>query len=93
MMGDLDTRVDNCAKQIDVLKAKRLSQADKIEGELLNRYTRIKGSQGGRKAALVQLNEDKCGFCHLKLTVQEINQAKTHVVMTSCSNCGSLIYR
>ena len=93
MMGDLDTRVANCKKQVGLLEEKRKEQAAKIDAELLNRYTRIKSSHGGRKAALVELNGDKCGYCHLKLTAQEINQASKRVAMTTCANCGSLIYK
>lgn len=93
MMGDLDVRVENCKKQVGVFNEKREVQAAKIDKELLNRYTRIKASNGGRKAALLELNGDKCGFCHLKLTAQEINQAQKRVPLTSCANCGSLIYK
>ncbi|MCH2207489.1 MAG: hypothetical protein MK132_16655 [Lentisphaerales bacterium] len=93
MMGDLDTRVSNCEKQVGILEEKRKEQAEKIDPELLTKYTRLKSSHGGRKVALVELNGDKCGYCHLKLTAQEINLASKRVVMTTCANCGSLIYK
>ncbi|MCM8538400.1 MAG: hypothetical protein NE334_20825 [Lentisphaeraceae bacterium] len=93
MMGDLDVRVENCKKQVGIFAEKREEQATKIDSEILNRYTRIKASNGGRKAALLELNGDKCGFCHLKLTAQEINQAQKRVALTACANCGSLIYK
>lgn len=93
MMGDLDTRVANCEKQVAILEEKRQVQAAKIDSELLSKYTRIKSSQGGRKLALVELNGDKCGFCHLKLTAQEINMASKRIIMTTCANCGALVYK
>jgi uncharacterized protein len=92
MMSDLDVRVENCRKQLVVLEPEREEQAKKINSELLSRYTRIKQSHGGRKIALVELSGDKCGYCHLKLTAQEILQAKKLVALTTCGNCGSLIY-
>ena len=92
MMSDLDVRVTNCEKQIDILNESRTSLAEAVDEEVLTRYTRLKSSHGGRKSALVEVNGDKCGYCHLKLTVQEILQAKKKVALNSCSNCGSLLY-
>jgi hypothetical protein len=92
MIGDLDTRVQNCQKQIGILGEKREEQAKFVDEEILMRYSRIKQSHGGRKFALVEINGDKCGFCHLTLTKQEMLQAKKRVALNACSNCGSLLY-
>ena len=92
MMSDLDVRVENCKKQVDILQVKRDEQAVHVDSEILSRYSRIKQSHGGRTLALVEVNGDKCGHCHLKLTTQEILSASKHVPMTSCGNCGSLLY-
>lgn len=92
MMSDLDVRVDNCKKQITVLQVKRDEQATLVDSEILNRYSRIKQSHGGRKVALVEVSGGKCGYCHLQLTTQEILSAGKHVPMTECGNCGSLLY-
>lgn len=92
MISDLDVRVENCKKQVDVYEAKRKEQAELVSPDILSRYTRIKSSHGGRKVALVEVNGDKCGYCHLKLTTQEILSASKHVALTSCGNCNSLLY-
>jgi uncharacterized protein len=92
MMSDLDVRVENCKKQITILEEKRTEQAEVVDEEIFSKYTRLKRSHGGRKVALVEINGDKCGYCHLKLTTQEILQAKKSVALNSCSNCGSLLY-
>ena len=92
MMSDLDVRVENCKKQVDVLEAQRAEKAQSVDSELLEKYMRIKNSHGGRKTPLVEVNGDKCGYCHLKLTAQEILSAKKLTPMTTCGNCGSLLY-
>jgi predicted nucleic acid-binding Zn-ribbon protein len=92
MMGDLDTRVGNYKKQIAVYEEKRLEQAAEVDEELLKKYSRIRTSHGKKRDALVEINGDKCGYCHLTLTTQEINQAKKRSPMTTCGNCGTLIY-
>ena len=92
MMTDLDVRVENCKKQVGILEEKRKEQAQLVDPEILSKYTRIKQSKGGRKVALVEVSNDKCGYCHLQLTVQEILSASKHVPMTTCGNCGSLLY-
>ena len=92
MMSDLDVRVKNCQEQIGILEEKRKAQSEAVDSELLYKYTRIKNSHGGRKTPLVEVNGDQCGYCHLKLTTQEILSAKKLTPMTTCGNCGSLLY-
>lgn len=92
MMSDLDVRVENCKKQVGVLSEKRDELAKLVDDEILSKYNRIKQSHGGRKVALVEVNGDQCGYCHLKLTTQEILSASKRVPMTTCGNCGSLLY-
>jgi len=92
MMTDLDVRVENCKKQVDILQVKRDEQSTLVDGEILSKYARIKQSHGGRKVALVEVSGGKCGYCHLQLTTQEILSASKHVPMTTCGNCGSLLY-
>ena len=70
----------------------REEQAENVDSELLFKYDRIRKSHGGGRAPLVEINGDQCGHCHLKLTTQEILSAKKQVAMTSCGNCGSLLY-
>jgi len=90
MMTDLDVRVKNCQAQMSTLEEKRSKEASLIDDEILSRYERIRVK---KSTAIVELNEDKCGNCHLKLTTQEVKLAKNRVAHTSCGNCGVLIYR
>ncbi len=91
-ISDLDVRVENCKKQIEVLSVKKIEQEKLVNPDLFEKYSRIKQSHGGKRVALVEINNDKCGSCHLKLTTQEILLAKKRAPLTTCSNCGSLIY-
>ncbi len=91
-IADLNLRVENCKKQIEVLTAKKIEQEKLVNADLLEKYQRIKHGHGGKRVALVEINGDKCGSCHLKLTTQEILQAKKRAPFTTCGNCGSLIY-
>jgi len=88
---DLDTRLTNCNKQTEMLQEKRQSFADKIDRTLLNKYTRIRNSGNGRQNVLVGVHDGNCGYCHLKLTSQEIVDAKKRNIVL-CGNCGALIY-
>ena len=83
MVSDLDVRIENCKKQIAIYEVKKIEQTELVDEDILSRYTRVKASQGGRTVALVEVNGDKCGYCHLKLTTQEILSASKHVPLTS----------
>ena len=87
---DLDTRAKNCQQALDVEVKKRQDILPSIEEELLDLYERMLIK---RPKVFVAINDNQCGHCHLKLTQQEVINAKKHVPMTQCGNCGTLIYR
>ena len=65
-----------------------------VDEDIYNKYKKIRNSRGGRKGAiLVELSDDKCGGCFLKLIAQQLIDAKKRIPKTSCNNCGLLIYK
>lgn len=60
-----------------------------IEPGALSIYSRILSR--GNSSPLVQINQNMCGNCHLKLTPQTVNTARKEV-MTLCDNCSHLLY-
>lgn len=87
---DLETRIAACNKQIAVLQQERPSKAELCDPEFLALYERLRKK---KPLALAETNDEQCGACHLRLTEQEIINAKKRVMLSQCSNCSVLIYR
>lgn len=76
--------------QSEVEKAldNRKSLIEKLDEKVLPVYSRLIKKDG---EPLVRIRNSTCGFCHLKLTPQTINDAKKEQI-TCCDTCGHLIY-
>ena len=76
-------------------KTRRAAFAEKVGGELMEKYEFIRAQRKG--LAIVRVMEDKtghisCGGCNLGLTAQKIVDIKTHDVLVFCDNCQRMIY-
>lgn len=87
-LGELDALERNLKEQIAKSEAERAALAKPIDPFALSVYERLLKGNG---VPFVQLHNDKCGNCHLRLTPQTITDAKKGVV-TVCENCGHLLY-
>lgn len=71
------------------LLAKRPELRSMVDAEILPRYEQILQKNAGQP--LVAAEGDKCGNCHLRLTPQTLNQARSGAICF-CDNCMHLIY-
>ena len=79
-----------CEAEIKKLVETRPALLNGISPDLLSRYERIlKGRDPG--APIVQLENGCCGNCHMKVTLQTMNQLSKGE-LESCDNCQHLIY-
>ena len=88
-LAELDELERNLKAQIAKSEAERAVLAKPIDTFTLSIYDRLLSRGSG--APFVQVHNDNCGNCHLKLTPQTITDAKKGVV-TVCENCGHLLY-
>jgi len=71
------------------LLAKRPELRSMTDSEILPRYEQI--LKKNDSIPLVPVETDKCGNCHLRLTPQTLNQARSGAI-TYCDNCMHIIY-
>ena len=75
------------------LKAARDQQAiaeEQVPEDSVARYRRILKSKGD--TAIVPIHSGACGGCHMKLTTQTVVSARGTDGLTSCENCGRIVY-
>ena len=79
-----------CEAEVKKLAESRATLLNGIPAELLSRYERLlKGKDQG--APVVQIENGCCGNCHMKATLQTMNQLSKGD-LESCDNCQHLIF-
>ncbi len=76
--------------EIKNLEDKRNILVDKIDRNLMERYQRLLESRGG--LAIVPVENENCGACHIKVTAQKINEIKMYKDLVFCENCVRILY-
>lgn len=74
--------------EMDKAIAARKPLVDKVDPNVLSIYSRLIKKEG---EPLTKINNNTCGYCHLKLTPQTVTDAKKGNLCT-CDSCGHMIY-
>lgn len=101
IQGELDD-IDKQCKEIDaeleeaVADRKSLEEQaaplhSQVDKALFRRYSRIRQGMGSG-AALVPMNGEVCGGCHMHLRPQMVNEVLAGEKMHTCPHCGRLLY-
>lgn len=88
-LGRIKERYINLTAQIKEFEAVRAGLASKVDVELLERYDRILAGKG---EVIAELNGHVCKGCHMKVTAATFNDARAEKVLTTCPNCGRMVY-
>jgi len=88
--GDLEKRTTAVAAELTGAKEKQAAAEATVPEDVLGRYRRILKSK--KDVAIVPINGGACGGCHMKLTSQTVLTARAAEALTSCENCGRLVY-
>jgi predicted nucleic acid-binding Zn-ribbon protein len=88
--ADLEKRASAVAAELADAKEKQSAAEQTVPEDVLPRYRRILKSK--KDVAIVPIRGGACGGCHMKLTSQTVLSAKGGENLTSCENCGRLVY-
>jgi len=88
-LGRIKERYINLTAQIKEFEGIRGGLAAKVEEDLLTRYDSILAGKG---EAIAELNGHVCTGCHMKVTAATFNDARSERVITTCPNCGRMVY-
>jgi len=87
----LDARAEEIEIEITHVQKDRAGLIVDIDESWLKRYERIMKHVGD--FAMVPVEKNSCGGCHMNLPPQIINNAKKLDDLTLCSFCGRILYR
>jgi uncharacterized protein len=86
----LDESENNLQKELGELESNRSELAAGVDESALNRYERIMKSRGD--SVIVGIEHGVCGGCHMKIPAQVIVHCRAQQEVTSCTNCGRILY-
>lgn len=87
----MERRGEQLKEQLERMKIRRTEFVAGIEDvQAVRTYVRIMNNK--RDFAIVPIEQDVCGGCHMKLTPQLAHDARSWKKLTACNHCGRLIY-
>lgn len=89
--SEIDEELAEAVKHRNSLETQRGPLAEKVDGALLQRYQRIRNSRKSGPA-LVPLNGESCGGCHMHERAQIVNEVIAGENIHTCQHCGRLLY-
>lgn len=89
-LGDLDAKVKALEAQTVEVQAERAQLAGEVEEDLLDTYQRLFETKDAQ--AVVPLTNEICQGCHVKSQTHVILAVKVGKVVTTCLNCGRILY-
>ncbi len=88
-LGKIKERYINLTAQVKEFEGIRAGLAAKVDEELMARYDRILAGKG---EVIAELNGHVCTGCHMKVTTATFNDARAEKIITTCPNCGRMVY-
>lgn len=89
--SEIDGELAEAIRFREELEEQRRPLTTEVDSDLLQRYERIRKS-GKPGRAVVPLNGDACGGCHMHERAQIVNEVMAGENIHTCQHCGRLLY-
>ncbi len=89
--AEIDQELKEAVVDREELEKQREPLASTVDSDLLKRYYRIRKSKPDG-VAIVPLNGEVCGGCHMNERAQIVNEVIAGEKFHSCQHCGRLLY-
>ena len=89
--AELETIVEETAREEAVLRERRNECADKIDARTMSAYERIRASVHNHLAVVGIYNGDSCGGCFNTITPQRRVEIGSNRKLIICEHCGRII--
>lgn len=87
--AEKEAQLAKLERDLASLREAREDQASRLEGALLQQYTRLIKTRG---VAVVAVRDGSCTGCGIALTPQSYNEVRRNDRMFTCSSCNRIIY-
>ena len=76
--------------QIKGLEDKRKSFVGAVDQNILAKYENLLKTRQG--LAIVPVSNNNCGYCHMRVTHQTLNEIKMYKDLVFCGSCVRMLY-
>jgi len=83
-------RIKDLNAQINTLQEKRQRFTSNIDKKILEKYEQLLKTRQG--LAIVPVEGENCGSCHMRVTHQKINEIKMFDNLVFCESCVRILY-
>ena len=90
-LRSLEENAAAATARLGELEGERENLAEKVGPDTLFLYDRLFAKKGD--AAVVPLEQEICGGCHMKVPTQAASQVRGDQALVQCPNCGRILYR
>jgi predicted nucleic acid-binding Zn-ribbon protein len=87
----IDGELAEAVKERQSLEGRRAPLSERVDSATVRKYERIRAAHSGGRA-VVPMEGESCGGCHVTLRPQIVNEVLAGDKMHSCSQCGRLLY-
>jgi len=88
---EIDIELKEAIQEREQMEGQRQPLAEKVDPDLLARYTRVRASKGSGPV-VVPLNGQACNGCFMRVTPQIYNEILGGKKIHACSHCGRLLF-
>ena len=88
--AQVDDQMQQAQKELDGLQAQRQQLSPQVPPKILSTYERVLENRQG--VALVPVEHDACGGCHMTLPPQMIHELRMMEQLIACDSCARLLY-
>jgi predicted nucleic acid-binding Zn-ribbon protein len=88
--NSIQNEIKDMDAQIKSLEDKRKSFAGVVDKNTLSKYENLLKTRQG--LAIVPVNNNNCGYCHMRVTHQTVNEIKMYKDLVFCGSCVRILY-
>ncbi|MCF7917023.1 MAG: hypothetical protein K9L61_04525 [Candidatus Omnitrophica bacterium] len=89
-INSLESKQKEIEQKIKDLESKRKSFLNGVDDKILKKYQDLLQKRHG--LAIVPVEDNNCGACHMSMTHQKINEIKMYDKLVLCESCVRILY-
>jgi predicted nucleic acid-binding Zn-ribbon protein len=90
--AQLNAKIKNIEHEIEEIESKRKILIQAAAPDILDKYEKLLKTRLGLAIVPVDVSNENCGACHMRVPPQTINEIKMYKDLVLCENCVRILY-
>jgi predicted nucleic acid-binding Zn-ribbon protein len=88
----LSSQMKEIEVEVSELQARRNLLIKDIDRATLSKYEKLIKTRSGLALSAIDVENENCGACHMRVTAQKINEIKMYDQLVFCESCVRILY-